>query len=175
MICSIETARARLGFGPEKTEEIQARLRGIEDFIRAYTNNKFQDRKRRERVRIKGQQALGSLSYFRTGDLVEISESGLNAGVYRIERIDAKGCELSGGPLTDEGPVLMTRVSYPWGVQEVALRMLDWDLTNRSKLGIASETLSRHSISYADQNQGQHAGYPLAIISGLAPWVKARL
>ena len=43
---------------------------------------------------------------------------------------------------------LVTKVEYPADIKAGVLEMLKWDVKNRPKTGIKSETLSRHSVTY---------------------------
>lgn len=52
---------------------------------------------------------------------------------------------------------------YPRGYEKVAIEMIGYDLNNIDKVGIKSETLSRHSITYA----GDSRDYPVSITKGL--------
>lgn len=64
---------------------------------------------------------------------------------------------------------------YPLDVKTGAIEMLHWSINNREKAGIASETLSRHSVSYFDASEGNYsAGFPLAVVGFLKPYMKAR-
>ena len=42
------------------------------------------------------------------------------------------------------------------------------------KIGISSETLSRHSVSYAQPSSDSIGGYPSYLMSFLKPYMKAR-
>ena len=55
------------------------------------------------------------------------------------------------------------------------VNMLQWELENRSKVGIQSETISRHSVTYFNMD-GENAlmGYPKSLIGFLKPYMKAR-
>ena len=46
--------------------------------------------------------------------------------------------------LIDEPHALATLVKYPLDVQQGVINLLKWDIENRDKIGIASETISRH-------------------------------
>lgn len=54
---------------------------------------------------------------------------------------------------------------YPDGYEQIAIRMIAYDLNNLAKQGIQSETLSRHSITYA--TGGSTRDYPSEVIKGL--------
>ncbi len=63
---------------------------------------------------------------------------------------------------------------FPIDVKLGAVKLLEWDLKNGDKLGIASETISRHSVSYVDLNENSVAGYPKALMDFLKLYRKAR-
>ena len=95
-------------------ERIQHIARGVETFIRRYTNNDFIDR-----------------------------ETG--------------------------------RVCYPPDVKLGAINLVRWEFTRRDKTGIASETLSRHSVSYSnDTDNAAGDGYPGSLLGFLKPYMRAR-
>lgn len=48
----------------------------------------------------------------------------------------------------DEEHCMVTKVVYPMDVKMGAANMLKWDLENRVKVGIQSETISRHAVTY---------------------------
>lgn len=52
---------------------------------------------------------------------------------------------------------------YPIGYEKIAIEMIGYDLNNIANQGIKSETLSRHSITYASETRD----YPVAITKGL--------
>lgn len=66
-------------------------------------------------------------------------------------------------------------IVYPPDVKIGVINMINYDLTVREKAGIASESISRHSVSYADQSDNNSdAGYPKSVIGFLKPYMKAR-
>ena len=70
--------------------------------------------------------------------------------------------------LTDEG-------EYPMDVKMGVINMLNWDLENRSKVGIQSETISRHSVTYFNMDGDNSVmGYPKSLLGFLKPYMKAR-
>ena len=55
------------------------------------------------------------------------------------------------------------------------VNMMKWELNNREKVGISSETISRHSVSYFDMSgDNSIAGFPKALLGFLKPYMKAR-
>ena len=75
----------------------------------------------------------------------------------------------------DESDVLVTKVEYPVDVVMGVVNMLQWDLSNRKKVGIQSETISRHSVTYFNlDGDNSTIGYPKSLIGFLNPYKKAR-
>ena len=70
--------------------------------------------------------------------------------------------------LTGEG-------EYPMDVKMGVVNLLKWDLDMREKVGVASESISRHSVTYVDQTgENTVMGYPVALMGFLKPYKKAR-
>jgi hypothetical protein len=70
--------------------------------------------------------------------------------------------------LTSEG-------EYPMDVKMGVVNMLNWDLENRNKVGIQSETISRHSVTYFNMDgDNSTMGFPKALLGFLKPYMKAR-
>lgn len=53
--------------------------------------------------------------------------------------------------------------TYPQGYEKIAIEMIGYDLNNIAKQGFKSESLSRHSVTYASET----GSYPVAITKGL--------
>lgn len=154
---------------------LESMLQALEQAIRSYANNNFQDRGCRRAADIAG----GMLNVeapmpFAAGDTVQVSESRLNNGLYAVtEAADAafKVAE----PLRDENGVLVTKVVYPADVKFGAAKLIQWELENGGKAGIQSETISRRSVTYFDPGGGNSAlGYPKPLTSFLSPYRKVR-
>ncbi|MBO7326570.1 MAG: hypothetical protein J6U74_03565, partial [Clostridia bacterium] len=78
-------------------------------------------------------------------------------------------------PLYEESGVVITKVKYPQDVKMGAVNLIKWELTNREKVGVASETISRHSVTYFDMGKENTAmGYPVSLLGFLKPYRKAR-
>ena len=65
-------------------------------------------------------------------------------------------------------------LEYPSDVRLGVIGMLIWDIEKRDKIGISSETISRHSVTYNNATINSVGGYPDAVIAFLKPYVKAR-
>ena len=172
MILSVEEVR---DLCPGMTDEaIQTQLDAIEGVIRAYTNNPFQVRAARFCAPSAGSELAGVSPYIREGDTVQISESGVNDGLYVVRGVTDTATTLD-RDLFELRHNLVTRVEYPAAVKAVARNLLKWEIENRGKVGLKSETLSRYSATYYDQDSSnQLMGYPVSLLGGLAPYRKAR-
>lgn len=173
MIISVEEAKKLIVFDNWTDEKIERKLKAIEHIIRVYTNNNFQQRAYRRTADIFGSLFVAeSLIPFEVGETVQISESELNEGLYTIAEVEDATFKVKEA-VKDENDVLVTKVSYPEDVVDCCINMLEWEIKNRSKVGIKSETLSRHSVTYEDSNS-LFMGYPKGILGCLELYKKAR-
>ena len=70
--------------------------------------------------------------------------------------------------LTPEG-------EYPMDVKMGVVNMLKWELDNRDKVGIQSESISRHSVTYFNMDgDNSIMGFPGALMGFLKPYKRAR-
>lgn len=174
MIISVDEAKKLIDI-PDKwtNEKLSHKLAAIEQVIRKYTNNNFQKTAYRKTADIVGGLfAVEAITPFVVGDTVQISESGLNEGLYTVVSANDESFTVEEA-VVDESNVLVTKVSYPADVVDCALNLLDWEIKNRQKVGVKSETLSRHSVTYEDSASMFH-GYPKGILSALRPHKKVR-
>lgn len=153
---------------------LEAKLQALELLIRKHTNNNFQNRRIRSVCEAFGGNSLiGISSYFKEGDTVQISEC-LNEGLYVIQSIDGATATLDGS-LFDEKDITVTKIEYPMDVKMGVVNMMKWELENRDKVGIQSETISRHSVTYFNMDgDNSSIGYPKSLIGFLKPYMKAR-
>ena len=94
--------------------------------------------------------------------VLEMKLQALESAIQKYTNNDFKRC------LTAEG-------EYPADIKKGIVDMMQWDLTHRGKVGIASETLSRHSVTYFDMGADNSAmGFPKALLGFLKPYKKAR-
>lgn len=173
MIISVEELKKRIT--TDKSDpELEEMLAGIENAIRNYTNNNFQHRGFRTVGTIEDGKLYLDAAVFKAGDTIEISESYYNAGLYVVpEGTEGDVITLPGA--LDETDVLVTKVVYPPDVKNGAVNMLKWDLENRPKVGVQSETLSRHSVTYYNMDGDNSVmGYPKSLFGFLKPYRKAR-
>lgn len=175
MIISVEKAKALIDFNGWTDEKIEMKLKAIEQTIRAYTNNNFQDRGCRVQGCIKAGVILSASPLpFEDGDTVQISESRYNNGIYTVSGAVASKIFVSES-IKDENNVLVTKVVYPADVVDCCVNLLEWEKQNRAKVGIQSETLSRHSVTYFNMGaDDQVMGYPASLLGCLKAYRKAR-
>ena len=172
MIISVERFREFVDTS-EKDPVIESKLQALEILIRKHTNNNFQVRTIRSQSEILDNRILSPPEHLKSGDTIQISESLLNNGIYTVKEI-SDGMTVS-GELLDCTKNLITKVEYPPDVVMGVVDMLKWDLQNRDKVGVQSETISRHSVTYFNMD-GENAliGYPKSLIGFLKPYMRAR-
>ena len=62
----------------------------------------------------------------------------------------------------------------PLDVQMGIVRMVSWQIGAGSKAGIASETLSRHSVTYVQNAEDSVMGYPRSIMGFCKPYRRCK-
>lgn len=151
-------------------EKLEMQSNAIEDFIRHYTNNSFTIKP----IRFITSSLNGKLkcvsSAFNVGDTIQISKSEANNGVYVIKFLDGT----LDRPIFDADYNTVTLVVYPPCVKLGVMDLLRYNAKMSDKMGISSETLSRHSVTYAHNNTDSIGGYPAYMMSFLKPYMKAR-
>lgn len=173
MIISVEQAKALIDLADWKDEKIEMKLKAVEQTIRAYTNNNFQVRGYRVQASITNGVLVSETPIpFSIGDTIQISESRLNGGLYTIQATEGTAITVSEN-LKDEDAVLVTKIAYPADVIDCCLNLLEWSKNYGGKVGIKSETLSRHSVTYEDSGT-LFMGFPVGILNGLKLYKKAR-
>ena len=176
MIISVERARELIALDGWTDAKIKMKLEAIERTIRAYTNNNFQSRGHRIRADIQaGVFVSESLVPFEIDDTVQVSGSRYSDGLYTVSGASDTSFFVEEEPKFDQDGVLVTKVAYPADVVECAVNLLEWDYNNRGKVGIQSETLSRHSVTYFNMDGDNSAmGYPKSLLGCLKAYRKAR-
>lgn len=174
MILTVEEFRSYVE--TDKSDAVlSSKLTALELLIRKYTNNNFQHRGFRTTADIRGSIFISeAMQPFDVGDTIQVTESQLNSGLYTVINTTDATFEVIDA-LHNELDVLVTKVVYPVDVKMGVVNMLEWDLNNRSKVGIQSETISRHSVTYFSMD-GDNAsmGYPKSLVGFLKPYIKAR-
>ena len=155
-------------------DELQSKLDSVEILVRKYTNNNFQNRNIRFTASSEGTILNGSSPFLKVGDTVQISESGVNDGLYVVEALDDETTAVD-KDLFSVDYNLVTKIEYPVDVRMGVINLMKWEVENRSKVGIKSETISRHSVTYFDLDaNNQVMGYPVSLLGFLELYKKAR-
>ena len=157
---------------------LEAKLQALELLIRAYTNNNFQIRAFRAvavAVAEGNKLMFNSPVPFKVGDTLQITESDfMQNELVTVLTVGDSSITVS-GELSDESGVVVTKVKYPMDVKMGIVNLMKWELDNREKVGVASESISRHSVTYVDQTGDNTVmGYPVALMGFLKPYRKAR-
>lgn len=173
MIISVADLRKQIDCGSTTDDVIAIKLDAIEAVIRAYTNNNFQQRGIRFAGYSDDHYVYGTPTNFAVGDTVQItSDFGVNDGLYTVDAIDDNRLVLN-KPMVHVDYNLVTKVHYPADVVQCAVDLYRWKQTMGDKVGVKSETLSRHSVTYED-SATLFMGYPTGILNGLNLHKKAR-
>lgn len=174
MILSVEEVKKFITI-TDYDEVLEAKLQALESLVRKHTNNNFTNNAYKKTADIVGGLfVVEALTPFNVGDTVQISDLGLNAGLYTIKEATDSTFTVN-EDVVDEDNVLVTKVVYPMDVKLGVINMLKWDSENRGKAGIQSETISRHSVTYYDvSGDNFFMGYPKSLLGFLKPYKKAR-
>lgn len=154
------------------------KLSALELLIRAYTNNNFQVRHfRAVAVAMSDGKKLmiNTAIPFKAGDTLQITGSDLqDNALVTVESVE-NGTITVKEDLIDESGVVITKVKYPQDVKMGIVNLMKWELDNRDKVGVASESISRHSVTYFSMD-GDNAvmGFPKSLMGFLRPYRKAR-
>lgn len=161
----------------EEDQALEARLQALELLIRAYTNNSFQVRAFRAVAVALPEHDLicnGTVP-FRVGDTLQITDSGLMPNnLVTVVSVEGNTVTVS-EEVFDESGVIVTKVKYPADVKQGVVNMLKWQLDNGDKVGVQSETISRHSVTYFNMDGDNSVmGFPKSLLGFLRPYMKAR-
>lgn len=174
MIISVDEVISLPEFQGMDKNIIQKKLDALEILIRKYTNNNFQNKNIRFLTDSVGTILNGSSIFLKVGDTIQISESRVNDGLYVVKEVSENSIVVD-KPLFTVSHNLVTKVEYPLDIQQGIINLMKWEQTNRDKVGIKSETLSRHSVTYYDQDKNnQVMGYPVSLLGFLDSYMKAR-
>lgn len=170
----------------ETDAALAAKLSALELTIRRYTNNNFQNRGFRIKADIRASVFMSeSLIPFDVGDTIMISESDLQSDCLATVTESNDLTFLTDSEWADDDNVLVTKVVYPMDVKLGAVNILKWQLRNeaaasgdKSAMPVQSETISRHSVTYAQDSTEADLdadfGVPKKHIAFLKAYHKAR-
>lgn len=174
MIVKVEDLMSLPEFNGMSADILKMQLDSIEQMVRKYTNNNFQNRNIRFLADSIGTILNGSSPFLAEGDTIQVSESRVNDGLFVITSVD-EGSVTVDRPLFAVEHNLVTKVEYPADVKVGVINLMKWEVTNRNKVGIKQESISRHSVTYFDQDStNQVMGYPVSLLGFLKPYMKAR-
>lgn len=174
MIITVEELR-RYITADEEDQALEAKLQALELLIRGYTNNSFAKRGyARIADVVGGTFTVEEPAEYEVGDTIQVLNSTKNDGLYTVKTI--KGNTFTVNERTrDEIDVYVTLVEYPMDVKMGVVNLMKWEMNNRDKVGIQSEAISRHSVTYFDMGADNSVmGYPKALMGFLKPYMKAR-
>ena len=172
MIISVEELKKHITTDKED-QVLEAMLQALELSIRAYTHNNFQLNGIRSYATFEDGFLYCDTSKLKDGDTVQITESVLNEGLIVVKDMNEEGFPVEGS--LDEFEVLVTKVVYPSDVKQGVVNLVKWELKNRPKVGIQSETISRHSVTYFNMDgENSLMGYPKSLLGFLRHYKKAR-
>lgn len=175
MIMTVEELRQYINTN-ETDAMLKMKLSAIELMIRKYTNNNFQNRGFRIEADIRAGVFMSeSLIPFDVGDTIMVSESDLQSDCLAVVTEANDLTFITDSEWADDNNILVTKVVYPADIKIGVVNLMKWELNNRDKVGIQSETISRHSVTYADANGDNYViGYPKSLIGFLKQYMKAR-
>lgn len=151
-------------------EHLRTLCDGLEDFIRQYTNNNFTVKNITYNTPVVDGKLEAQSSLINEDDCVLISNSLYNDGVYIVDGIDGT----LDRELYDEPMVKVTLVRYPNAIKMGVIELLKYNVRMADKVGISSESISRHSVSYSGVGADSIGGYPASMMAFLKPYMKAR-
>lgn len=158
----------------ENDSSLMMRLNAIEQSIRSYTNNSFINRGTLQEASVLNGALLTELDDFRKGNTIEMFYTRASNGLYVISEVIAP-CTYSLDTDCPDCAGKVALVKYPSDVLFGAAMMIRYDIENEGREGIASETISRHSVSYVVSNESNSLmGYPSKLTSFLRPYRRVK-
>ena len=177
MILSVEKLKSYISTDVQDAV-LEDKLQALEILIRKYTNNNFQTRAFRTIGTCDSDEntiTCDTMIPFKVGDTIQISDSKFNPDMLCVITAINHSILTVDKDLIDEDNILITKITYPMDVVMGVVNMMKWDLENRSKVGIQSETISRHSVTYFNMDgDNSLMGYPKSLVGFLKPYMKAR-
>lgn len=179
MIISIELLRelySDKNFSEFSDKRLEWKLKAIESAIRRITHNKFLNRAYKYSGIVKdGKLYLEGQHFLNIDDTVYMTDSHMTDGLFVVKSIDD-------GVITFDTPLFSTlatviKVEYPPDIIDGAVELLDWscNYSMADKQGIASESISRHSVSYVQRNESNmKEGYPVEKLNFLKKYTEWR-
>lgn len=175
MIISVEELKTLVDIDETFSDsKLAMMLDGLEMLIRKKTNNHFHIKNVRFEMTVQDGQLVGSFDHLNVGDTIEVSASEYNHNVVAyITAITGNVITLNKALQPEDGTIIITKVVYPPDVIQGVVNLMDYDIHNRDRVGVKSESLSRHSVTYYDGGDQQY-GYPSSLMDFITPYCKAR-
>lgn len=161
----------------EADQVLEAKLQALELLVRAHTNNNFQVRAFRAVAVAMPEHSLfcNGAIWFKVGDTLQITDSEFMPNQLVTVTDVSDSTVTVKENLFDESGVVITKVQYPADVKIGVANLLKWELDNRDKVGVQSESISRHSVTYFNMDGDNSVmGFPKALMGFLKPYMKAR-
>ena len=160
-------------------EVLGAKLQALELKIRKYTNNRFlQVPLKRVMADVVGGVITSNAHIpFAVGDTVLITygSKAIDCGLYTVKEITSDTTFTVNEDIADMTFVDVLKVHYKMDVVLGVVEMIRWDLDKRDKVGIKSETISRHSVTYSDTTEFHpKLDYPKVLCGFLDEYKKPR-
>ncbi|WP_438058863.1 hypothetical protein AAIB42_06750 [Streptococcus ruminicola] len=153
---------------------------GLETMVRVSTNNNFQNIRFRcsglvlsdNEIRV----SKGRLDIFKVGDTVEVNNTNYNDGLYTVSEVADDVLKINGQFITEVSTqAILTKISYPADVLAGVKKLIQYDSKMSGKIGVKSETISRHSVTYYDVTAAEsREGYPATLLGFLKKYKKLR-
>lgn len=173
MIVNVEYLFSLPEFRGKSESELNDTLKAVELMVRAYTKNNFQNEAIRFEAEAYSDKIFGKSPFLKAGDTIQISKSLVNDGLYTIKEITDTFIRVDADLFYTKSNTV-TKVEYPVDVIQGVIDLMKWEVNNREKVGIKAESLSRHSVTYFEQNAGNTVmGYPVSLLGFLQPYMKA--
>ena len=173
MIVNVEYLFSLPAFRGRSEAELAATLKAVELMVRAYTRNNFQNEAIRFEAESLSDRLFGTSPFLKAGDTIQITKSLVNDGLYTITEINDRFIRVDADLFYTKSNTV-TKVEYPVDVIQGVVDLMKWEVNNRDKVGIKAESLSRHSVTYYEQDAGNTVmGYPGSLLGFLQPYMKA--
>ena len=174
MLIDIATLR-KLIETEEDDFKLTFRVNAVEQSIRAYTNNNFLNKNTVQTMVIDNGEITVANAIFKINDTVQLFHTTLYDGIYTITDDLGNGIYKLNTEISDcVGTIGL--VIYPQDVIAGAVGLIQYDIDNAGREGVASETISRHSVSYVNLGVSNTImGYPVKLTSFLKPYRKMKL
>ena len=177
MILTVQECRQYIE--TDKSDQVlESMLQALELSVRAYTNNNFQRRAFRAIADVQSagnRMIVHGYAPFAVGDTLQITDAEyMQDALVTVKAIKDNEIETN-EMLFDDPSVVLTKIEYPADVKMGVANLLKWELERRDKVGVSSETISRHSVTYFDMTgDNSIMGYPKALTGFLQPYKRAR-